>query len=58
MLIDSLILLIDSLKEDIMILRKSLNPMLELLLSKGEQQFVHIVYTILQIRNSNHKAIP
>lgn len=55
--VDGLVLFVDGLEQDIVVLRKSLNPILELLLSEREQQFVHVVHTVLQIRNSDHEAI-
>lgn len=55
--INRLILFVDGLEQDIMVLRKGLNPILELLLREGEQQFIHVVHTVLQIRDSDHEAV-
>lgn len=53
-----LVLVVDRLDQDIVVLRKGLNPILELLLSEGEQQLIHVVHAVFQVGHCDHEPIP
>jgi hypothetical protein len=57
LLVYHLVLVVNRLQQHFIVLREGLNTMLELLLRKGKQQFVHVVDAVLQIRHGNNKSI-
>ena len=58
LLVDGLVLVVDGFEEDVVVLGEGLDPVLELLLREREQQLVHVVHTVLQVRHRYHEPVP